>query len=37
LLAAGSEAAARAQGTLRLEGKDYPVKDGDVLNIRHSG
>jgi GTP-binding protein YchF len=37
LLAAGSEAAARATGTLRLEGKDYPVKDGDVLNIRHSG
>ncbi len=37
LLAAGSEAAARAEGTLRLEGKDYPVKDGDVLNIRHSG
>lgn len=37
LLAAGSEAAARAQGTLRLEGKDYQVRDGDVLHIRHSG
>jgi GTP-binding protein YchF len=37
LLAAGSEAAARAAGTLRLEGKDYPVKDGDVLNSRPSG
>jgi GTP-binding protein YchF len=37
LLAAGSEAAARAQGTLRLEGKDYVVKDGDVMHIRHSG
>jgi GTP-binding protein YchF len=37
LLAAGSEAAARAQGTLRLEGKDYLVQDGDVLHIRHSG
>ena len=37
LLAAGSEAAARTRGELRLEGKDYPVKDGDVLNIRHSG
>ena len=37
LLAAGSESAARAAGTLRLEGKDYQVKDGDVLNIRHSG
>jgi ribosome-binding ATPase YchF (GTP1/OBG family) len=28
---------ARTKGTLRLEGKDYIVKDGDVLNIRHSG
>jgi hypothetical protein len=37
LLAAGSEAAARAKGTLRLEGKEYIVRDGDVLNIRHSG
>jgi len=37
LLAAGSEAAARAQGTLRLEGKDYRVQDGDVMHIRHSG
>jgi hypothetical protein len=37
LLAAGSEAAARAKGTLRLEGKEYVVRDGDVLNIRHSG
>jgi len=37
LLEAGSEAAARARGTLRLEGKEYVVKDGDVLNIRHSG
>jgi GTP-binding protein YchF len=37
LLDAGSEAEARARGTLRLEGKDYPVKDGDVMHIRHSG
>lgn len=37
LLAAGSEANAKAQGTLRLEGKDYIVKDGDVMHIRHSG
>jgi ribosome-binding ATPase len=37
LLTAGSEAAAKAQGTLRLEGKDYLVQDGDVLHIRHSG
>ena len=37
LLEAGSEAEARARGTLRLEGKDYVVKDGDVMHIRHSG
>jgi GTP-binding protein YchF len=37
LLEAGSEANARAKGTLRLEGKEYPVKDGDVMHIRHSG
>ena len=37
LLAAGSEANARSKGTLRLEGKDYVVQDGDVMNIRHSG
>jgi ribosome-binding ATPase len=37
LLDAGSEANARARGTLRLEGKDYIVKDGDILHIRHSG
>jgi len=37
LLAAGSEANARALGTLRLEGKEYIVQDGDVMHIRHSG
>jgi ribosome-binding ATPase len=37
LLEAGSEAKARAKGTLRLEGKDYPVQDGDVMHVRHSG
>ena len=37
LLEAGSEAAARARGTLRLEGKEYVVQDGDVMHIRHSG
>ncbi len=37
LLEAGSEANARAKGTLRLEGKDYIVKDGDVMHVRHSG
>ena len=37
LLEAGSEAAAKAKGTLRLEGKEYVVQDGDVMHIRHSG
>jgi hypothetical protein len=37
LLEAGSEANARAKGTLRLEGKEYVVKDGDVMHVRHSG
>jgi len=37
LLDFGSEAAARAQGKLRLEGKDYIVQDGEVMHIRHSG
>jgi GTP-binding protein YchF len=37
LLEAGSEADARARGTLRLEGKEYIVQDGDILHIRHSG
>jgi len=34
LLHAGSFAAARTKGKVRLEGKDYVVKDGDVLEIR---
>ena len=37
LLEAGSEANARSKGTLRLEGKDYIVQDGDVMHISHSG
>jgi GTP-binding protein YchF len=37
LLEAGSEAKARTKGTLRLEGKDYLVQDGDVVHVRHSG
>lgn len=35
LVACGGLAAARAQGKIRLEGKDYRVADGDVLYIRH--
>jgi len=34
LMAAGSMAAARKEGKLRLEGKDYIVQDGDILHIR---
>jgi len=33
---AGSTAVCREKGLLRLEGKDYIVKDGDILNIRFS-
>ncbi|HUP05464.1 MAG TPA: redox-regulated ATPase YchF [Bryobacteraceae bacterium] len=32
----GGYAGAREKGQLRLEGKEYIVKDGDVLVIRHS-
>ncbi|MHB2150740.1 redox-regulated ATPase YchF [Calditrichota bacterium LG25] len=34
LIRLGSMAACKEQGLLRLEGKDYIVKDGDILNIR---
>lgn len=34
LLSLGGFVEARAKGKLRLEGKDYTVKDGDVLTIR---
>lgn len=34
LVAAGSWDAARDRGTRRVEGKDYKVKEGDVLNVR---
>jgi GTP-binding protein YchF len=36
LIAGGSEAALKATGKLRLEGRDYIVKDGDIVHIRHS-
>ena len=31
---AGTYAAARKKGTVRLEGKTYEVKDGDIVDIR---
>lgn len=34
LVAAGSWNAAKSAGALRVEGKDYVVQEGDVLNIR---
>ncbi len=34
LMELGSMNEAKAKGKLRLEGKEYPVKDGDILNIR---
>ena len=34
MIDAGSEAAAKEKGLIRLEGKDYIVQDGDVCNFR---
>ena len=34
LMAAGSYAEARKRGTVRLEGKQYIVQDGDIINFR---
>ena len=34
LVAAGSMAAARARGKVRIEGKDYVMADGDVVDFR---
>jgi ribosome-binding ATPase YchF (GTP1/OBG family) len=34
LMAAGSMAAAKAAGKVRMEGKDYIMKDGDVVEFR---
>jgi GTP-binding protein YchF len=34
LMTAGSYAEARKQGTTRLEGKQYEVQDGDIINFR---
>jgi ribosome-binding ATPase len=36
LLRAGSFAAARERGQVRLEGKEYVVQEGDVILFRHS-
>jgi ribosome-binding ATPase len=34
LLAAGGYAAARERGVLRLEGRDYRMRDGDVITVK---
>jgi ribosome-binding ATPase len=34
LVDAGGYAAARERGTLRIEGRDYVVRDGDVVHVR---
>ncbi|HWI60345.1 MAG TPA: redox-regulated ATPase YchF [Symbiobacteriaceae bacterium] len=36
LTAAGSMAAAREAGKVRLEGKEYVMQDGDVVHFRHN-
>ena len=35
LLDADGYAGARDRGTLRIEGRDYVVKDGDVIEVKH--
>jgi ribosome-binding ATPase len=37
LLELRSLAAAREKAVLKVEGKEYVVQDGDVINFRHSG
>ena len=36
LMQVGSYAAARAAGVFRLEGRDYVMRDGDIVNFRFS-
>jgi ribosome-binding ATPase YchF (GTP1/OBG family) len=36
LMSAGDFQAARERGLIRLEGRDYVVRDGDVIHIRFS-
>jgi len=36
LLGRGSLAACRENAEIRLEGKEYVVQDGDVINFRHA-
>ncbi len=34
LISLGSLSEAKSKGVLRLEGKEYPVRDGDILHVR---
>jgi len=36
LMELGNENAIKSAGKFRLEGKEYIVQDGDILNIRHN-
>jgi ribosome-binding ATPase len=36
LVARGSMNACKEHGEVRLEGKEYVVKDGDIINFRHA-
>ena len=36
LIEAGDETKLKSLGKIYVEGKDYPVVDGDILNIRFS-
>lgn len=36
LVDAGGYAAARERGTLRIEGRDYLMADGEVLTVKHT-
>ena len=36
LIARGSMAACKEHGEVRLEGKEYVVQDGDIINFRHA-
>jgi len=37
LVETGSVVEARAKGKARLEGKEYVMQDGDVVEFRHGG
>jgi ribosome-binding ATPase len=36
LISLGGMNEAKSKGKLRLEGKEYPVKDGDIVHVRSS-